>query len=94
MERVLLIQNFFQVEELFAGFDEQGVRHIARADADGVAAMLAQPVDQRTKIAVARDDHKGFELFTCEGQFKCIEGQTDVSPILAGTDAIDLDQVN
>ena len=68
--------------------------HIAGADAQGVAPVLAQLVDQRPEVAVARDDDEGTHLLARDGRLERIQRHADVGPILAGAHAVDLHQVN
>ena len=66
----------------------------ARANPQGVFSIFAQFVDQRTKIAVTRDDDKGLDLGARHCGFHGIKRHANIGTIFAGPHAVDLDQIN
>jgi hypothetical protein len=89
-----LAQRYFKVDELVTRAHEQRMRHLARADAEGVAAIFAQLGHQRAKVAVAGEDDKGVDLGALDRHLQRIERHADVGAILAGADAENLNQID
>ena len=87
-------QRRLDVDEFVAGAHQQRVRHVARADAQRVLAVLTQLGDERAKVAVAGDDDKGVDLVALDGDLERVERHADVGAILAGAHAEDLQEVD
>ena len=97
LERVVdaeFAQRRLDVDELVAGSHQQRVRHVARADAERVLAVLAQFGDERAEVAVAGDDDEGVDLRTLDGDLECVERHANVGAILAGAHAEDLQEID
>jgi hypothetical protein len=90
----LILKNLFQIDEFVARLDQERMGHIAGADTKGLTAIFTQAIDQGPEVTVTRNDHKGVDVPPGEGNLESIQRQPDIGPVLAGADAIDLDQVD
>ncbi len=82
-----------EIDEFVARLHEQRMRDAARADTQRIAAILPQPRHKRSKITVARHNHKRLDHRPRDGRLERVERHANVGPVFARAHAVDLHQI-